>query len=318
VTRSRTPAVLPSPDAAPDSPPWAPWPTLDECLDKHGEPIERDADGDGVPGVWLVGCGGERQSGTELSNDDDCDDLDEARSRKGWADADGDGWTSGAVQCFATLPSGYRELRSPSADCDDTNPELQQIAYGDADGDGYGNLGDPRCALSPHGSVLLPAGLADNASDCNDDDPAIHPAAVERWDDSVDTDCDGVNDPLACTGTSGQCGCDLSAEAAIPIVPTCTSADLLFIDQRVCRSCRGYNAFVIGNRGTLPVQGGFDLVSPDGQKTHFEQDLAPGAVSHPLLVFGSAPSVRIVAAAEECDVTNNLHTLESPNGICDP
>ncbi|MBI1825183.1 MAG: hypothetical protein HY287_17480 [Planctomycetes bacterium] len=67
----------------------------------------------------------------------------------------------------------------------------------DVDGDGYGNPGNASCL---HGA----------ATDCNDNNPAIHPGATEICTDTIDNDCNGLTD------------CDDSACANF--VPNCIPA----------------------------------------------------------------------------------------------
>lgn len=59
--------------------------------------------------------------------------------------------------------------------------------YLDADEDGYGDSSNTQLADSQ------PSGYVSNSSDCNDDDPSIHPGAAETC-DGVDNDCDGETD----------------------------------------------------------------------------------------------------------------------------
>lgn len=49
-------------------------------------------------------------------------------------------------------------------------------------------------------------GFTDKQGDCNDDDAAIYPGAVERCSDTLDRDCDG-NYSVCCDSGSGDSGC---------------------------------------------------------------------------------------------------------------
>jgi formylglycine-generating enzyme required for sulfatase activity len=65
--------------------------------------------------------------------------------------------------------------------------------YADRDADGFGDpaistTGDPAADCAP------PAGLVDNALDCDDSASGVHPDAEERC-DGLDNDCDGAIDP---------------------------------------------------------------------------------------------------------------------------
>jgi MYXO-CTERM domain-containing protein len=104
----------------------------------------------------------------------------------------------------------------------------------DGDGDGYGDATGTKvtnCTPEP--------GFAPNASDCNDQDPTIHPGAVERC-DGVDQNCNGSPDEvgLTCRAGVGSCGavgvyaCDVagaeahcSADLGAPTPEACNQLD---------------------------------------------------------------------------------------------
>ena len=153
-------------------------------------------------------------SGSEVCNglDDDCDgSVDDGVQATWWRDLDGDGHGDAVrPQLACAQPSGYSSVDddcddydasvSPSAteycnsiddNCDgvvDENTAADAVTwYGDNDGDGYGYLLGTVVACS------APTGYLANASDCDDTNSAIHPAAVEMC-DGFDNNCDGVAD----------------------------------------------------------------------------------------------------------------------------
>jgi hypothetical protein len=153
----------------------------------------------------------------ELCNsvDDDCDgvaDEDDALDVATWyADADGDLYGDAASTAEAcTAPSGHV---ANASDCDDSDAAVSPAAtetcngvdddcdgtadessasdaptwYKDADADGYG------AAASSTRACTQPSGYVADATDCNDANAAISPAATELC-DSADNDCDGSTD----------------------------------------------------------------------------------------------------------------------------
>lgn len=136
-----------------------------------------------------------------------------------WPDTDGDGFGDGSEDATIfdddNVPDGWVANNS---DCNDNNPLINinaiEIAdnaidencdwfiaitiYLDADGDGFG---DPN-VLNTFEELLLdapqfieenefPAGFVRNNADCNDDDPAINPLAIDIENDGIDNNCDG-------------------------------------------------------------------------------------------------------------------------------
>ena len=64
--------------------------------------------------------------------------------------------------------------------------------YRDFDGDHYGN------SNSPIQSCSVPGGYVSNKQDCNDNNPAINPAAVEICGNGIDDNCNGAIDEQGC------------------------------------------------------------------------------------------------------------------------
>jgi hypothetical protein len=176
-------------------------------------------------GLFLLGCGDKDDSGLAVSDgnpsttdadgdgymaDSDCDDHDpavhpgaEESAYNGLDDdcdpstpdddLDGDGFLI-ASDCADDDPAvhpGADELCNGSDDdCDgsvDEDPVDGELWYADADADGYGD------ALTGQAACSQPTDHVDDATDCDDADAEVNPAAIELC-DGIDNDCDGTVD----------------------------------------------------------------------------------------------------------------------------
>ncbi len=168
-----------------------------------------------------------------------------------FADADNDGFGDPAVTldtCITSPPMGYvdNDLDCNDADanihpdameiCDDIdnncngllNDGLERFTYYlDADEDNFGDLAYPidTCITSP------PMGYVDNADDCNDADPNIHPDAMEICDD-IDNNCNGLlNDGLERFVYYLDADEDTFGDLAYPIDTCLTNPPMGYVDN---------------------------------------------------------------------------------------
>jgi hypothetical protein len=141
----------------------------------------------------------------------DCDDADPARWQSAALDADADGFVESAtVACLGELPTGY--ITRFDSDCNDADGAVWKIYHRDADGDGFGadGLDSEICAGAgaPNGYVAL-------KPDCDDGDALRNHLAADQWGDGVDSDCNGDDDPFACSSDGFECPC-----SAFDVPPT--------------------------------------------------------------------------------------------------
>ncbi|MBN2798710.1 MAG: hypothetical protein JXX28_06125 [Deltaproteobacteria bacterium] len=168
--------------------------------------------GDDCDDLWATAYPG----GVEVcdGHDNDCDlavdEADAVGAPVWYADGDGDHFgDEGAPLTACAAPVGYADNALDCADGDATihprAPEDCAPVDRDCDGDPVAGAVDATAwhqdlDRDGYGAVFgallaceRPAGMVDNAEDCSDLEPLIHPGVVERC-DGVDEDCDGVVD----------------------------------------------------------------------------------------------------------------------------
>ena len=140
-----------------------------------------DDDGDGFGDAALTTVACDQPTGY-VDNDEDCDDDDD-----GSTTLPEDGDCDGAITI---------------EDCDDADDTSTVVAD---DGDCDGTLTDDDCDDADDTSTVeADDGDCDTwltADDCDDTDPSIFPGAPETPGDSVDSNCDGLDDPDTFSGT---------------------------------------------------------------------------------------------------------------------
>ncbi len=132
--------------------------------------IDYDGDGYGSSRYTVSAC---EQPANYVDNDDDCDDTDSG-----------------------SYPGASDGCDDADNDCDGTTDEDATFYtwYLDADGDGYG---DPSALAD---ACDTPANYVSDATDCDDSDGGVNPAATETC-DGLDNDCDGTIDETGSTTT---------------------------------------------------------------------------------------------------------------------
>ena len=184
-----------------------------DCSDSGESSLSTDCDDSDAainPGATEI-CDSLDDDCDGLTDDDD-DSVDSSGFSTFYADGDGDGYgDSDSSTSACDQPSGHV---TDASDCDDTDADSWPGAdeycdghdddcdgtvdesdavdvstwYADADSDSYGDASSSQVLCDQ------PSGYVADASDCDDTDASISPAATEVFYDGVDQDCAGDDD----------------------------------------------------------------------------------------------------------------------------
>jgi hypothetical protein len=289
--------------------------TIDEGV-KTTYYADADGDGYGNPSAAVQACS---QPAGYVTNATDCNDTSNsihpgAAELCNGVDDNCNGTIDelnpgGGVACGA-CNQGTTLCSAGSITCANANQGLATY-YRDADGDGYGN------PLVTTQACSLPTGYVTTATDCNDNNGAIHPGATELC-NGADDNCNGQIDEgnpgggLACsTGKSGVCaagttvctgGAVACSQNTASSAETCDGLDndcdgnvdnALFTDGMPNSCASAANKTVsVSLPGSSTVSGYVDMNGDDWFVVNFTGVGGAGAYYHPKISFSSNPGTQ--------------------------
>jgi hypothetical protein len=128
------------------------------------------------------------------------------------------------------------------------------VFYRDSDGDGYGNANNS-IEVCP-----APAGYVSNKQDCNDDNAAINPAAVEICGNGIDDNCNGAVDEQGCSckNASTFSTTNITSNSAMlnwVSIPNPTAWHIQYKSTRAGAKWIDVNPDLAGNKRSLKIAG---------------------------------------------------------------
>jgi hypothetical protein len=190
--------------------------------------VDRDGDGYAAEGLHLcVPSDSEARDGLLLDwNGIDCNDADPNAFTEAYWDGDEDGAPDALTKSCLGSANSVRELPTSQVsvlDCDPSDPLRAQQGRFDRDADGYATI--EGC----YPKADAPDVATDNSLplDCEDDNAAVNPGALEYFDDGIDGNCDGDDNPhcrglplVAVAPSTGKCSD--TADVAVAAVLECS------------------------------------------------------------------------------------------------
>ncbi len=201
----------------------------------------------------------------------------------------------------------------PPADCDPNVPESWNI---DCDEDG--SPGAQMTSCDPAQLLVHTPGSPPGRFDCDDRSADVLPGAVERWNDGLDSDCDGQDAPTCAAFEDQLVGTPADIEPG-----ACDGSSLYFGGVVACpHLCDDGVAkvyFYLINGGGEPWLGDIAISyvsGDDGGELSIDGPLQPGAATAPLGVdYDPEVGLRLSVEAGDCSpgqVEENIEGVTPP------
>ena len=210
------------------------------CRSEGKDEVQEDRDNDG-----FTVAQGDCDDTQPLSNpdaveacdgiDNDCNgEVDEGVGEVWYVDTDGDGFGIDAqtiTSCEIPPNHAFR-----GGDCDDQDPYVSPLGieqcdnldndcngiiddtadgtillFADTDGDSYGDVENYTLVCQDNVD-----GYVSNADDCDDNQEAIYPGAIETCNDSLDQDCDGLDNGPQCSLSLADADAIFRGDGSLP------------------------------------------------------------------------------------------------------